>query len=251
MRDEAQLENARVHAAALPDAAAAGLDRAPGRRHAGRAGQAARGDGRRSTARTRAPRASTSATRRIVAPAAGRIGLRADRCRQHIGAGDATGIAVITQLAPIDVEFAVPQDRVPEIQARIAEGARAAGRPRSTARAPAKLDDGVFSTLDNQVDTQTGTVQREGALRERRRRAVPEPVRQRAAAAAHDRRRGRRAGRLRCATAPNGDFVYVVQRRPDGDGARGDARRRDRRRHRDHRGPRRSASASSPKAATA
>ena len=36
----------------------------------------------------------------------------------YIGAGDANGVAVITQMTPIDVEFAVPQDRVPEIQAQ-------------------------------------------------------------------------------------------------------------------------------------
>ena len=27
-----------------------------------------------------------------------------------VGSGDATGIAVITQLSPIDVEFSIPQD---------------------------------------------------------------------------------------------------------------------------------------------
>ena len=31
-------------------------------------------------------------------------------------ARDANGIAVITQISPIDVEFAVPQDQVPELQ---------------------------------------------------------------------------------------------------------------------------------------
>jgi multidrug efflux system membrane fusion protein len=94
---------------------------------------------------------------RIVAPAAGRIGLRPVDAGNFIAAGDAGGVAVITQLAPIDVEFAVPQDRVPEIQARVNEGAKLAvtalDRTRTT-----KLDQGWFSTLDNQVDVQTGTV---------------------------------------------------------------------------------------------
>ncbi len=94
---------------------------------------------------------------RIVAPAAGRIGLRAVDAGNLINAGDANGLAVITQLAPIDVEFSVPQDRVPEIQARVAAGAKlpvtAFDRTRTTA-----LGEGVFSTLDNQIDTQTGTV---------------------------------------------------------------------------------------------
>ncbi|MGZ8259907.1 MAG: efflux RND transporter periplasmic adaptor subunit, partial [Caldimonas sp.] len=74
-----------------------------------------------------------------------------------ISAGDANGVAVITQLAPIDVVFSVPQDRVPEVQASVAAGARLAvtafDRTRTT-----KLGDGVFATLDNQIDVQTGTV---------------------------------------------------------------------------------------------
>ncbi len=94
---------------------------------------------------------------RIVAPAAGRIGLRPVDAGNYIGAGDAGGVAVITQIAPIDVEFSVPQDRVPDIQARVAAGARLAVAALDRTRAR-KLDDGVFSTLDNQIDVQTGTV---------------------------------------------------------------------------------------------
>ena len=41
-----------------------------------------------------------------------------------VGANDANGIAVITRLSPIDVEFSIPQDRVPEVQTRLASGAR-------------------------------------------------------------------------------------------------------------------------------
>jgi multidrug efflux system membrane fusion protein len=94
---------------------------------------------------------------RITAPAAGRIGLRAIDAGNLISANDAGGIAVITQLAPIDVEFSVPQDRVPEIQERVGAGARlpvtAFDRTRTT-----QLGEGTFSTLDNLIDTQTGTV---------------------------------------------------------------------------------------------
>ncbi len=94
---------------------------------------------------------------RIVAPTSGRIGLRPVDPGNYIGSGDAAGLGVITQLAPIEVEFAVPQDRVPEIQERVAARARlpviALDRTRQK-----KLDEGTFSTLDNQIDTQTGTV---------------------------------------------------------------------------------------------
>jgi len=74
-----------------------------------------------------------------------------------VSTGDANGIVVLTGVAPIDVEFAVPQDRIPEIQSRVAQGASlpvtALDRTRTTV-----LDSGIFGSLDNQVDTQTGTV---------------------------------------------------------------------------------------------
>src|SRR5262249_5239033 len=47
---------------------------------------------------------------RVVAPVAGRIGLRQIDLGNYINAGNATGIAVITQVTPIDVAFTVPQD---------------------------------------------------------------------------------------------------------------------------------------------
>jgi len=94
---------------------------------------------------------------RVVAPVAGRVGLRPIDTGNYIGAGDANGVAVITQLAPIDVAFSVPQDRVPEVQASVAAGTRLAVAAFDRTRTR-KLDDGTFMTLDNQVDVQTGTV---------------------------------------------------------------------------------------------
>ncbi len=94
---------------------------------------------------------------RIVAPIAGRVGLRPVDAGNYITTGTTTGVALITQVAPIDVEFSVPQDRVPEIQARLADGATltVAAWDRSRTR---PLDTGTFSTLDNQIDTATGTI---------------------------------------------------------------------------------------------
>ena len=94
---------------------------------------------------------------RIVAPVAGRIGLRTVDLGNVVGPGDANGVAVITQLAPIDVAFAVPQDRLPEVQARLRSGARLSVTAFDRTRTK-QLGEGVFATLDNQIDTQTGTV---------------------------------------------------------------------------------------------
>ncbi len=94
---------------------------------------------------------------RIVAPTDGRVGLRPIDPGNYIAAGDSNGVGVITRVAPIDVEFAVPQDRVPEIQGRVAASAALAVTAFDRTRTN-KLDEGRFSTLDNQIDTATGTV---------------------------------------------------------------------------------------------
>ena len=93
----------------------------------------------------------------VKAPIAGRVGLRTVDIGNLVGSGDANGIAVITQFSPIDVEFAVPQDSVPELQSRIVANATlpavALDRTRTN-----ELAQGRFAALDNQVDVQTGTV---------------------------------------------------------------------------------------------
>jgi multidrug efflux system membrane fusion protein len=94
---------------------------------------------------------------KVVAPISGRVGLQTVNVGNVVGPGDANGVAVITRVSPIDVEFAIPQDRVPELRERLAT----ADAPMVTAldRTRANtLATGKFLALDNQVDTQTGTV---------------------------------------------------------------------------------------------
>ncbi|NMM81733.1 efflux transporter periplasmic adaptor subunit [Acidovorax sp. SRB_14] len=93
---------------------------------------------------------------RITAPVAGRIGLRSVDAGNYVASGTATGIATITQTTPIDVQFSVPQDRVQDIQASAGAASLAATAwDRARTRA---LASGRFATLDNLVDTATGTV---------------------------------------------------------------------------------------------
>ena len=100
---------------------------------------------------------------RIVAPVTGRVGLRPVDAGNFIAAGSSTGVATITQVSPIDVVFSIPQERVPELQQRRAAGATLpvtvwdSGRTR-------QIDAGSFSTLDNQIDTTTGTVKAKARL---------------------------------------------------------------------------------------
>jgi multidrug efflux system membrane fusion protein len=94
---------------------------------------------------------------RITAPVSGRTGLHPVDPGNLVSTSDANGVATITQLAPIDVTFSVPQGEVPVLMARMNSGATLPVTALDSSRTTT-LDTGVFLTLDNQVDTQTGTV---------------------------------------------------------------------------------------------
>lgn len=93
----------------------------------------------------------------VVAPVTGRVGLRVVDVGNYIAAGSTTGLAVVTTLQPIDIEFAIPQQQAPAIQQRIAQGAAIPAVALDQSRTKT-LDTGRFSTLDNRVDTTTGTI---------------------------------------------------------------------------------------------
>lgn len=93
----------------------------------------------------------------ITAPVAGRVGLRLVDVGNYVTAGSATGLVVITQVDPIDVVFTVPEDNVPQIVARQRSGASLPVTVFNRGGVEA-LAQGQLSTLDNQIDTGTGTV---------------------------------------------------------------------------------------------
>jgi multidrug efflux system membrane fusion protein len=94
---------------------------------------------------------------RIVSPVTGRVGLRQVDAGNYVQTGDPNGIVVVTQLQPISVIFTLPEDNLPQVMARVRAGAAlpvtAYDRTGSTELATGKLD-----TVDNQIDTTTGTV---------------------------------------------------------------------------------------------
>lgn len=94
---------------------------------------------------------------RIVAPVSGRVGLRAVDAGNYVAAGAGKGIATITRVSPIDVAFSIPQNRVPELQQRVNSGDILPVTAWDSNRL-VQLDSGTFSTIDNQIDTATGTV---------------------------------------------------------------------------------------------
>lgn len=94
---------------------------------------------------------------RIKAPISGRVGLRPVDAGNLVSTSDTNGVATITQVTPIDVTFNLPQDRVPDVQARLAKGTPMQALALDRARVNT-LDEGRFLTMDNQIDVQTGTV---------------------------------------------------------------------------------------------
>lgn len=92
---------------------------------------------------------------RITAPVSGRIGLRQVDVGNMVHASDPNGLLVITQLQPIAVLFSLPQDNLQSVSQHMNKGRLAVdafSRDDQT-----KLATGVLTTIDNQIDTTTGT----------------------------------------------------------------------------------------------
>ncbi len=92
---------------------------------------------------------------KINAPVSGRVGLRMIDPGNNVQNGG--GIIVITQLSPIDVLFTLPEDSLPPVLKKMH-----AGTPLDVdvydRSGQTKLQTGVLASLDNQIDTATGTV---------------------------------------------------------------------------------------------
>jgi membrane fusion protein, multidrug efflux system len=92
----------------------------------------------------------------VVAPIAGRTGIRLVDQGNLVRAADTTGIVILTQLRPISVFFSLPQQTLPDLNKGMAEGQL----PVDALNADGKglLDKGKVVVIDNQVDQTTGTV---------------------------------------------------------------------------------------------
>jgi multidrug efflux system membrane fusion protein len=100
---------------------------------------------------------------RITAPISGRLGLRQVDAGNMIHASDANGLVVITQVQPIDVVFPIPETNLPRVQRRLREGdaPKVEVYDRNQTR---KLATGKLITIDNQIDTATGTIKLKAAF---------------------------------------------------------------------------------------
>ena len=94
---------------------------------------------------------------RITAPISGRLGLRQVDPGNIVHASDANGVVVITQLQPITVVFTIPQDSLPTVLKRLQTGDKLAADAWDR-EGKVKLAAGTLLTVDNQIDTTTGTI---------------------------------------------------------------------------------------------
>ena len=94
---------------------------------------------------------------RITAPVSGRIGLRLVDAGNIVHANDTNGLLVITQVQPITVVFSLPEDQLSPVLHAL----------RADRHIPAEFWDreqrrrlgvGTLLTIDNQIDTASGTV---------------------------------------------------------------------------------------------
>src|SRR4029453_7170143 len=92
----------------------------------------------------------------IVAPIAGRTGIRLIDVGNLVRAAEAPGIVIRPQLRPISFFFSLPQQNLPDLTKGMAEGQLPVDA--LTADGKSALDKGKVMVIDNQVDQTTGTV---------------------------------------------------------------------------------------------
>ena len=93
---------------------------------------------------------------KVTAPITGVVGLRLVDPGNIVHASDANGMVTITQLQPIAVLFTIPEDSLPDVVQKLRGGAKlpADAYNRDNSK---KLASGTLVTLDNQIDSTTGT----------------------------------------------------------------------------------------------
>jgi multidrug efflux system membrane fusion protein len=94
---------------------------------------------------------------RITSPIDGQLGLRQIDAGNFVQASDNTGLVVIAQMRPISVMFVLPQAQLGPVLKRFNAGAVLAVTAYDGADSET-LGTGTLQTIDNQIDTSTGTV---------------------------------------------------------------------------------------------
>jgi multidrug efflux system membrane fusion protein len=100
---------------------------------------------------------------RITSPVNGRVGLQMIDVGNMVHPSDASGLAVLSQLTPIAVVFALPQQLLPSILSRLRQG-HAIKIEAYTQDDQTKIGEGELLTVDNEIDPATSTAKFKGVL---------------------------------------------------------------------------------------
>jgi membrane fusion protein, multidrug efflux system len=108
----------------------------------------------------------------IVSPVDGVVGLRQVDEGNYVQTSDSSGLVVIAQIDPMTVIFTVTEDDISKVTARLKAGAvlpvTVYDRTNST-----EITQGKLGSVDNQVDTTTGTVKLRAVFDNRERKLFP------------------------------------------------------------------------------
>jgi multidrug efflux system membrane fusion protein len=91
----------------------------------------------------------------VRSPLDGRVGIQLVNPGSIVHASDANGLVTVTQMDPIEVVFALPQDALPGLLAAPGK-LKVAAYSRSNAQ---RLGEGELSVIDNKIDPTTGQIQ--------------------------------------------------------------------------------------------
>jgi len=94
---------------------------------------------------------------RITAPVGGRLGLRQVDPGNIVHSSDTTGLVVITQVQPINVVFSLPQRDITSLLQK-PDGGAGLQVDALTSDTKQQIARGKVLTIDNQIDTTTGTI---------------------------------------------------------------------------------------------
>ena len=98
----------------------------------------------------------------VTAPFSGRVGLRTVDPGNFVRAAEATSLMPLAQIRPIAVTFTAPQDVLPAVQDALRNG-----KPTVVAYSSddtTELDRGTLLTVDNAIDSTTGTIKLKAAF---------------------------------------------------------------------------------------
>lgn len=94
---------------------------------------------------------------RVTSPITGRLGLRQVDQGNLVRSSDTNGLVIITQTQPISVIFTVAESELPDVLKQLRAGNKLAVEAYDRADT-VKIAEGVLDTVDNQIDTTTGTL---------------------------------------------------------------------------------------------